>query len=142
MKKQPFNEEGVAQWLLKLYNSTIECQMEEQKLILICLQSWVTSRFEFTAEQVAYIESLSFDFKHNLAQEIVFAINNHQDIKLEKTTDHETSSTLSRDSVKVSEYETRKQQSATSNAGAAVTADHLAQGCVGYLTIRIYYKLI
>lgn len=143
MKKNQFNQEGVQLWLQKLYNSTVENQMMEQNLILNCLLSWAISRFEFAEDQIAYIESLPADFKQNLAQEIAFTINNQLDITLDKKTDAETTSTLARDSVKVSEYEASKSQSATDEASTSTLTDEvITRGCEGHLTIRIYYKLI
>ena len=143
MNKYTLDALGVRQWLQDLYNSTIEFQMMEQKLIIQCLRSWLMSRFELSESQVEYIISLSADFKHNLAQQITFTINNQGDITLDKQTNEKNTSTFPRDSVKVTEYESNKIQSDTpeipieSEANAA-----FSRRLEGHLVIRIYYKLL
>ena len=143
MKKHPFSNEGVMEWLAALYSATVNYQMMEQDLILMCLRSWLISRFDLSEDQIAYINKLSEDFKSNLAQELVFAINNQSDITLDKQTDEKRTSTLARDSVKVTEYESKKTQSNASYI--PITADlkmNFNSQLEGHLIIRIYYKLL
>ncbi|WP_454880387.1 hypothetical protein [Sphingobacterium detergens] len=143
MNKYTFDEMGVRQWLRQLYSSTVELQMMEQKLILLCLRSWLMSRFELSESQVEYLISLSSDFKNNLAQEIAFAINNQADITLEKQTNEKAASTLSRDSVKVTEYESNKIQSDTPEIPVESQAnDIFSRRLEGHLIVRIYYTLL
>ncbi len=143
MNKYTFDEMGVKQWLRQLYSSTVELQMMEQKLILLCLRSWLMSRFELSESQVEYLISLSSDFKNNLAQEIAFAINNQADITLEKQTNEKAASTLSRDSVKVTEYESNKIQSDTPEIPVESKAnDIFSRRLEGHLIVRIYYTLL
>lgn len=143
MKKHPFSNEGVMEWLAALYSATVNYQMMEQDLILMCIRSWLISRFELSEDQIAYINTLSEDFKSNVAQELVFAINNQSDITLDKQTDEKRSSTLARDTVKVTEYESKKTQSNASDI--PIQADvktNLNSRLEGHLIIRIYYKLL
>jgi hypothetical protein len=143
MNKYTFDEMGVRQWLRQLYSSTVELQMMEQKLILLCLRSWLMSRFELSESQVEYLISLSSDFKNNLAQEIAFAINNQADITLEKQTNEKAASTLSRDSVKVTEYESNKIQSDTPEIPVESEANEIfSRRLEGHLIVRIYYTLL
>lgn len=143
MNKYTFDEMGVKQWLRQLYSSTVELQMMEQKLILLCLRSWLMSRFELSESQVEYLISLSSDFKNNLAQEIAFAINNQADITLEKQTNEKAASTLSRDSVKVTEYESNKIQSDTPEIPVESDANEIfSRRLEGHLIVRIYYTLL
>ena len=141
MKKFPFNQFGVKQWLSQLYRSTVEFQMMEQELILLCLCSWLMSRFELSERQVAYIRSLSEDFRRNLAQEIVFAINNQADITLDIQSSPTDSDAGSRDSVKVTEYESNKIQSDAPAIPLASEASSVFNRQLdGYLTVRVYYS--
>lgn len=143
MNKYTFDEMGVRQWLRQLYSSTVELQMMEQKLILLCLRSWLMSRFELSEGQVEYLISLSSDFKNNLAQEIAFAINNQADITLEKQTNEKTTGTLARDSVKVTEYESNKIQSDTPEIPVESEANEIfSRRLEGHLIVRIYYTLL
>lgn len=143
MNKYTLDDTGVKQWLKQLYNSTIEFQMMEQKLILLCLRSWLMSRFELSESQIEYLISLSSDFKNNLAQEIAFAINNQADITLDKQTSEKSASTLSRDSVKVTEYESNKIQSDSVEIPLESEADKIiSRRMEGHLIIRIYYTLL
>ncbi|OOG19314.1 hypothetical protein BWD42_05085 [Sphingobacterium sp. CZ-UAM] len=143
MKKYTLDKEGVRQWLEQLYGSTIELQMMEQNLILLSLHSWLMSRFELSESQVEYLISLSSDFKNNLAQEIAFAINNRADITLDKQTNEKSTSTLSRDSVKVTEYESNKIQSDTPEIPVESEANEIfSHRLEGHLIVRIYYKLL
>jgi len=143
MNKYTLDALGVKQWLQDLYNSTIEFQMMEQKLILLCLRSWLMSRFQLSESQVDYIISLSADFKNNLAQQIAFTINNQADITLDKQTSEKNSSTYPRDSVKVTEYESNKIQSDTPEIPLGSEANEtFSRQLEGHLIIRIYYKLL
>lgn len=143
MNKFTLDAEGVRQWLEQLYGSTIELQMMEQNLILLSLHSWLMSRFELSESQVEYLISLSSDFKNNLAQEIAFAINNRADITLDKQTNEKSTSTLSRDSVKVTEYESNKIQSDTPEIPVESEANEIfSHRLEGHLIVRIYYKLL
>lgn len=143
MKKHQFNNKEVMEWLATLYSATINYQMMEQDLILMCLRSWLISRFDLSEDQIAYINTLSEDFKSNLAQELVFAINNQSQITLDKQTDEKRSSTLSRDSVKVTEYESKKVQSDASDIPIRSDGDtRFNYQLDGHLIIRIYYKLL
>ncbi len=143
MNKYTLDALGVKQWLQDLYSSTIEFQMMEQKLILLCLRSWLMSRFQLSESQVEYIISLSADFKNNLAQQIAFTINNQADITLDKQTNEKNSSTYPRDSVKVTEYESNKIQSDTPEIPLESDANEaFSRRLEGHLTIRIYYKLL
>ncbi|MCW2263135.1 MULTISPECIES: hypothetical protein [Sphingobacterium] len=143
MKKHPFSNEGVMEWLAALYSATVNYQMMEQDLILMCLRSWLISRFDLSEDQIAYINTLTEDFKSNLAQELVFAINNQSDITLDKQTDEKRTGTLARDTVKVTEYESKKTQSNASyiSIQADVKTNFNSQ-LEGHLIIRIYYKLL
>ena len=143
MKKHQFDNEGVMEWLAALYSATVNYQMMEQDLILMCLRSWLISRFDLSEDQIAYINTLSEDFKSNLAQELVFAINNQSDIILDKQTDEKRSSALARDTVKVTEYESKKTQSDASDI--PIQSDvkmNFNRQLEGHLIIRIYYKLL
>mgnify|MGYP001015496437 CR=1 FL=1 len=143
MNKYTLDALGVKQWLQDLYNSTIEFQMMEQKLILLCLRSWLMSRFQLSESQVEYIISLSADFKNNLAQQIAFTINNQADITLDKQTNEKNTSTFPRDSVKVTEYESNKIQSDTPEIPVESEANvAFSRRLEGHLIIRIYYKLL
>ncbi|RKO69743.1 hypothetical protein D7322_20990 [Sphingobacterium puteale] len=143
MNKYTLDALGVKQWLQDLYNSTIEFQMMEQKLILLCLRSWLMSRFELSESQVDYLISLSADFKNNLAQQIAFSINNQADITLDKQTNEKSTSTFPRDSVKVTEYESNKIQSDTPEIPIESEANEaFSRRLEGHLVIRIYYKLL
>lgn|GEM_PF-1031534 len=143
MNKYTLDDTGVKRWLRDLYNSTIEFQTMEQKLILLCLRSWLMSRFELSESQVDYIISLSADFKNNLAQQIAFAINNQADITLDKQTNEKSTSTLSRDSVKVTEYESNKIQSDTPEIPVGSEANEIFNRRLeGHLIVRIYYTLL
>lgn len=143
MNKYTLDALGVKQWLQDLYNSTIEFQMMEQKLILLCLRSWLMSRFELSESQVDYLISLSADFKNNLAQQIAFSINNQADITLDKQTNEKSTSTFPRDSVKVTEYESNKIQSDTPEIPIESDASEaFSRRLEGHLVIRIYYKLL
>lgn len=143
MNKYTLDALGVKQWLQDLYNSTIEFQMMEQKLILLCLRSWLMSRFELSESQVDYLISLSADFKNNLAQQIAFSINNQADITLDKQTNEKSTSTFPRDSVKVTEYESNKIQSDTPEIPIESDANEaFSRRLEGHLVIRIYYKLL
>lgn len=143
MNKYTLDALGVKQWLQDLYNSTIEFQMMEQKLILLCLRSWLMSRFELSESQVDYLISLSADFKNNLAQQIAFSINNQADITLDKQTNEKSTSTFPRDSVKVTEYESNKIQSDTPEIPVESDASEaFSRRLEGHLVIRIYYKLL
>jgi hypothetical protein len=143
MNKYTLDDAGVKKWLKQLYSSTVEFQMTEQKLILLCLSSWLMSRFELSESEVEYLISLSSDFKNNLAQEISFAINNQADITLDKQTNEQSTSTLPRDSVKVTAYESNKIQSDTPEIPIASEANEIfSRRLEGHLTVRIYYKLL
>lgn len=143
MNKYTLDALGVKQWLQDLYNSTIEFQMMEQKLILLCLRSWLMSRFQLSESQVEYIISLSADFKNNLAQQIAFTINNQADITLDKQTNKKNTSTFPRDSVKVTEYESNKIQSDTPEIPVESEANvAFSRRLEGHLIIKIYYKLL
>jgi len=143
MKKHQFNNKGVMEWLAALYSATVNYQIMEQDLILMCLRNWLISRFDLSEDQIAYINTLSEDFKSNLAQELVFAINNQSQITLDKQTDEKRSSTLSRDSVKVTEYESKKVQSDASDIPIRSDGDtRFNYQLDGHLIIRIYYKLL
>lgn len=143
MNKYTLDDAGVKRWLRDLYNSTIEFQMSEQKLILLCLYSWLNSRFELSEEQLEYILSLSDDFKNNLAQQIAFAINNQADITLDKQTNDKNTSTFPRDSVKVTEYESNKIQSDTPEIPVESEANEIFNRRLeGHLIVRIYYTLL
>ncbi|PUV24173.1 hypothetical protein [Sphingobacterium athyrii] len=143
MNKYTLDDPGVKRWLRNLYSSTIEFQMSEQKLILLCLYSWLNSRFELSEEQLEYILSLSADFKNNLAQQIAFAINNQTEITLDKQTNEKNTSTFPRDSVKVTEYESNKIQSDTSEIPVESEANEIfSRRLEGHLIVRIYYTLL
>lgn len=143
MKKYPFDSSGVAEWLAKLYSATITYQMMEQEHILLSLRSWLISRFDLSKDQIAYITTLSEDFKSNLAHEITFAINNQSPITLDKQTDEKRSGTLARDSVKVTEYESTNTQSDASDIAPESAIDQqFNRNLDGHLIIRIYYKLL
>ena len=143
MNKYPFSEIGVKQWLQDLYTAIIEVQMTEQNMILSCLYSWLSSRFELSESQLNYLFTLSASFRNNLAQEIAFAINNQAAIILDKQTDEMVTSTLPEDSVKVTEYESSKTQTDSPNTIGRVgeTAASTLQ-YNGHLIVRIYYKLL
>ena len=141
MNKHTFDDAGVKQWLQQLYSSSIEFQIMEQELILTSLCSWLMSRFTLSEDQVIYIDALSADFKSNLAQEIVFAINNQSDITLDKQTESGSINIYPRDSVKVTEYESNKIQSDAPDIQVESEASTVFNRQLeGHLIIRIYYK--
>lgn len=142
MKKYPFTASGVKQWLQLLYSAPIDLQMLEQEIILMSLSSWLSTRFELQEEQIEYIQALDSGFKGNLAQELTFAINNQSVITLDKQPHTAIGGTLARDSVKVTEYETRKVQSSAAPVSDADLSEQLATRTLdAYLTIRIFYQL-
>jgi hypothetical protein len=141
MKKYPFDSRGVTQWLAELYSATITYQMMEQEHIQLSLRSWLISRFHLTKDQITYITTLSEDFKGNLAREIVFAINNHSPIILDKQTDEQRIGKLAPDSVKVTEYESKKKQADVSHVPSIRdVGKQFNRNMDGQLMIRIYYK--
>lgn len=143
MKKHPFDSLGVTQWLTELYSTTITCQIMEQDHIILSLRSWLISRFDLSKSQIAYVNTLSEDFKRNLAQEIVFAINNKALITLDKQTDDKSTGNLARDLVKVTEYEsTKKQADASDIPSQSDFEQQFNRQLDGHLIIRIYYKLL
>ncbi len=141
MKKYPFDSRGVTQWLAELYSATITYQMMEQEHILLSLRSWLISKFDLSKDQITYIATLSEDFKSNLAREIVFAINNHSPITLDKQTDENRTGLLDGDSVKVTEYESKKKQADVSHVPSITdVGKQFNRHADGQLMIRIYYK--
>jgi len=138
MKKYIFSAAGVKQWLDELYGSSIGVQADEQTLIFMGLCNWLETRFILSDEQMAYAEGLSVEFKNNLASEIIFAINHHVEIILDKP----QLSTFPKDSVKVSSYETNKIHSDSSLIGDQSETDEKFSNCEASLIVRIQYKVL
>lgn len=141
MNKYHFTQAGISQWLSRLYGSTVELQMQEQEFILASLSTWLVLRFKLEQSQIDYLLSLSPEFMSNLAQQIAFTINNRGDIVLDKKTTAEETAERSRDSVKVTSYQSNYNQSGIAfDQTETVRKTLLAEGAEGRLIISIHYR--
>lgn len=152
MKKNFLDQEGVNDYLKNLYASSVRVQMNEQKMIRLCLCTWAPYRFILSDEQLQYLCNLDEDFRQDLANQIAYAINYQIPIVLDKQTDAKRTAELAGDgdSVKVTAYEAsqKRQDSVEEEPPNPEAANETKwspdnrdkQSADAALTIRIFYR--
>lgn len=141
MNNYPLTQEGVNNFLNDLYSNSISVQINEQKMIRLCLYTWAPNRFIMTEEQQQYLGQLSEEFRQDLANQIAYAINHQLPITLDKSTDAQQTAQLRGDSVKVIAFEASQKREESveeepPNPEVADARKHIDAS----LIIRIFYR--
>jgi len=84
MKQKPFNNEGVQLLLADIYRLPVADYQRELYNIQSDFSNWLLMRFDFTLNQVDYINELDLDYLYLLSQEVSKAIENQSPIMLQK----------------------------------------------------------
>ncbi|TJZ60087.1 hypothetical protein FAZ15_14490 [Sphingobacterium olei] len=148
MKEYYFDADGVQQWQNDLYASSLQAQQAEYNFIAANFPYWIIMRFGLSDDQIDYLNRLDDCFIIDVQWKILFAIDHHLPIRLEKETDAETTTKVaeSEDSVKVTEVKNRATQTAEQPADDDEESSGEVSSCSysteGEVVIRIYYRKV